>query len=334
MATLNLTNSNPDSFILVGIPGLEQFHVLIGIPFFSIYLVALVSNGILLYLITMDQSLHEPMFFFLLMLASGDLILFTISVPKTLGILWLKAQEITFSVFLTQLSFLHFNFFLNSAILLGMAFDCYMAIWYPLRYASVLMAEPGGLLTMGSHRVGHDWSDLAAAAAVSWHPRWLLRSWELKLCCYFACCFSGDAFAILQDTYQPSHILWAYRGGPTCLCWHLHQYLVWLCCSCDDYYLRHDPHWHFLHSHSSSCFPPSIQRCPPESPLYLWFSCWHHPHVLHTSHVLWPHSLLWPQHLSHISHHVCQSLCNNSTCTQTHIQNKADQGQGHPSILP
>ena len=28
------------------------------------------------------------------------------------------------------------------------------------------MAEPGGLLSMGWHRVGHDWSDLAAAAAV------------------------------------------------------------------------------------------------------------------------------------------------------------------------
>ena len=36
--------------------------------------------------------------------------------------------------------------------------------------------EPGGLLSMGSHRVGHDWSDLAAATAVisdwrrQWHP--------------------------------------------------------------------------------------------------------------------------------------------------------------------
>ena len=25
--------------------------------------------------------------------------------------------------------------------------------------------EPGGLPSLGSHRVGHDWSDLAAAAA-------------------------------------------------------------------------------------------------------------------------------------------------------------------------
>ena len=27
------------------------------------------------------------------------------------------------------------------------------------------MAEPGGLPSMGSHRVGHDWRDLATAAA-------------------------------------------------------------------------------------------------------------------------------------------------------------------------
>ena len=37
------------------------------------------------------------------------------------------------------------------------------------------MGEPGGLLSMGSHRVGHDGSDLAAAAAASvlaWKIQW------------------------------------------------------------------------------------------------------------------------------------------------------------------
>ena len=29
------------------------------------------------------------------------------------------------------------------------------------------MGEPGGLPTMGSHRVGRDWSNLAAAAAAT-----------------------------------------------------------------------------------------------------------------------------------------------------------------------
>ena len=31
-------------------------------------------------------------------------------------------------------------------------------------------AEPGGLLSMGLHRVRHDWSDLAAAAAATGIP--------------------------------------------------------------------------------------------------------------------------------------------------------------------
>ncbi|XP_008523622.2 olfactory receptor 52H1-like [Equus przewalskii] len=138
MATLNFTSFNPGSFILVGIPGLEHFHIWIGIPFFAIYLVALAGNGVLLYLITMDSSLHEPMFFFLSMLASADLILCTTCVPKILGIFWLNAQEITFPGCLTQLFFLHFSFFLDSAILLGMAFDRYVAICSPLRYTSIL----------------------------------------------------------------------------------------------------------------------------------------------------------------------------------------------------
>ena len=36
--------------------------------------------------------------------------------------------------------------------------------------------EPGGLPSMGSHRVGHDWSDLAAAAAAETRD---------LVCCYF-----------------------------------------------------------------------------------------------------------------------------------------------------
>ena len=42
------------------------------------------------------------------------------------------------------------------------------------------MGEPGGLPSMGSHRVRHDWSDLAAAAAAIWEreilalARWIL----------------------------------------------------------------------------------------------------------------------------------------------------------------
>ena len=35
------------------------------------------------------------------------------------------------------------------------------------------MEEPGGLLSMGSHKVGHDWCNLAAAAAAAAVSSWL-----------------------------------------------------------------------------------------------------------------------------------------------------------------
>ena len=41
--------------------------------------------------------------------------------------------------------------------------------------------EPGGLPSMGSHRVGHDWSDLAAAAAAAFVMLNVLSVWEVFL---------------------------------------------------------------------------------------------------------------------------------------------------------
>ena len=40
------------------------------------------------------------------------------------------------------------------------------------------MVEPGGLPSMGSHRVRHDWSDLAAAAAAFSFFNWLICVWR------------------------------------------------------------------------------------------------------------------------------------------------------------
>ena len=38
--------------------------------------------------------------------------------------------------------------------------------------------EPARLLSMGSHRVGHDWSDLAAAAAAAARQCWVWKMFE------------------------------------------------------------------------------------------------------------------------------------------------------------
>ncbi|XP_019293542.2 olfactory receptor 52H1-like [Panthera pardus] len=134
----NLSSEHTGDFTLLGIPGLGQYHVWISIPFCFIYLAAIVGNSILLYLIAVEHSLHAPMFFFLSMLAMTDLILSTTCVPKTLTIFWLGPQKISFPGCLTQLFFLHYSFVLDSAILLAMAFDRYVAICSPLRYTTIL----------------------------------------------------------------------------------------------------------------------------------------------------------------------------------------------------
>ena len=41
--------------------------------------------------------------------------------------------------------------------------------------------EPDGLLSMGSHRVGHDWSDLAAAAAAAHARKVMLKILQARL---------------------------------------------------------------------------------------------------------------------------------------------------------
>ncbi|NWX60487.1 O52B2 protein, partial [Promerops cafer] len=138
MPLSNLTSVPPDTFILTGIPGMEQLHVWISIPFCSMYLAALLGNGVLLFTIWTERSLHQPMYFFLSMLAIADLTLSTTAVPKMLALFWFRAGEISFSACLTQMFFLHFTCLAESVILLAMAFDRFVAICFPLRYGAVL----------------------------------------------------------------------------------------------------------------------------------------------------------------------------------------------------
>jgi olfactory receptor len=88
--------------------------------------------------IIIEHSLHEPMYFFLSMLAITDILLSTTTVPKALAIFWLHAHDIAFDACVTQVFFVHTMFVGESAILLAMAFDRFVAICAPLRYTTVL----------------------------------------------------------------------------------------------------------------------------------------------------------------------------------------------------
>lgn len=141
MSPFNLTGSTPAMFILTGIPGMEWLHIWISIPFCSMYLAALLGNGVLLFAIWTECSLHQPMYLFLSMLAIADLTLSTTAVPKMLALFWFRAREISFGACLTQMFLLHFTCSAESVILLAMALDRFVAICFPLRYGAVLTSS-------------------------------------------------------------------------------------------------------------------------------------------------------------------------------------------------
>ena len=67
--------------------------------------------------------------------------------------------------------------------------------------------KPGGLPSMGSHRVGHDWSDLAAAAAVQlfatpWTARLLCLPLALRVCSN-SCPLRHWSYLIISSSVAP-----------------------------------------------------------------------------------------------------------------------------------
>ncbi|KAJ1075076.1 hypothetical protein AB1E18_011306 [Capra hircus] len=144
IAAVNNSDTRLAGCFLLGIPGLEDLHIWLSIPFCTMYVAALAGNGILICVILSQPSLHEPMYIFLSMLACTDVLLSTSTMPKALANFWLSSTHISFDGCLTQMFFIHFLFVAESAVLLAMAFDRYVAICSPLRYATILTSTTIG----------------------------------------------------------------------------------------------------------------------------------------------------------------------------------------------
>ena len=72
------------------------------------------------------------------------------------------------------------------------------------------MGEPGGLPSMGSHRVGHDWSDLAAAAALEKTLRvlWTARRSNYSILKEMSPDYSLEGLTLKLNLQYSGHLMW------------------------------------------------------------------------------------------------------------------------------
>ncbi|KAL4695845.1 hypothetical protein H8957_001863 [Semnopithecus entellus] len=128
-------------FLLIGIPGLEHAHIWFSIPICLMYLVAILGNCTVLFIIKTEPLLHEPMYYFLTMLAVSDMGLSLSSLPTMLRIFLFNVMGISPDACFAQEFFIHGFTLMESSVLLIMPLDRFLAIYNPLRYSSILTSN-------------------------------------------------------------------------------------------------------------------------------------------------------------------------------------------------
>ncbi|KFO19843.1 olfactory receptor 4B1 [Fukomys damarensis] len=118
--------------------------------FLPVYLATLLGNGLIVLTVSVSQSLHSPMYFFLGYLSLVEICYSSTVVPKFIADLLAKVKTISFQGCLAQIFFFHFFGVIESLLLVAMAYDHYVAICKPLHYMSMMSRQLCRLLVVGS----------------------------------------------------------------------------------------------------------------------------------------------------------------------------------------
>nr|XP_012302996.1 olfactory receptor 2A2 [Aotus nancymaae] len=141
-------------FILVGFQLSAERELLLFWIFSLLYIFSLMANGMILGLISLDPSLHTPMYFFLSHLAIIDMSYASNNVPKMLANLMNEKRTISF-VSCTLQTFLYLAFAATEClILVVMSYDRYVAICHPLQYTVIMTWRVCTILALMSWSCG------------------------------------------------------------------------------------------------------------------------------------------------------------------------------------
>ncbi|XP_040830403.1 olfactory receptor 2A12-like [Ochotona curzoniae] len=125
-------------FVLLGFSGEPLTNRILFIAFLLLYLSSVLGNGLIMTLILLDLHLHTPMYFFLCILSLLDISAITTTMPQMLVHLLSYSKTITFAGCWLQMYVFGALGLTECIFFVVMAYDRYVAIYYPLRYMVIL----------------------------------------------------------------------------------------------------------------------------------------------------------------------------------------------------
>ncbi|XP_069330745.1 olfactory receptor 1K1 [Eulemur rufifrons] len=123
-------------FVLLGLTTRPGQRWPLFVLFLVLYVTGILGNGLIVAAIQASPALHAPMYFLLAHLSFADLCFTSVTVPKMLANLLSHDRSISLAGCLTQMYFFFALGVTDSCLLAAMAYDRYVAIRYPLHYAT------------------------------------------------------------------------------------------------------------------------------------------------------------------------------------------------------
>uniref|UniRef100_A0A8D0G969 G-protein coupled receptors family 1 profile domain-containing protein n=1 Tax=Sphenodon punctatus TaxID=8508 RepID=A0A8D0G969_SPHPU len=128
-------------FIFLGLTNFltnQGMNLLLFVIFLAVYSATVLGNLLIMALVISSQALHIPMYFLLANLSFLDFCYSTVTAPKMLGGFLSRVNSISYGDCMAQIFFFHFIGGIKIFLLTIMAYDRYIAIFYPLRYNIIM----------------------------------------------------------------------------------------------------------------------------------------------------------------------------------------------------
>ncbi|XP_040275629.1 olfactory receptor 11L1-like [Bufo bufo] len=161
---MSTNHSSVTHFILLGFSLSKQTQLFLFILFLIIYSMTLMSNLLVITLVTFQRSLHKPMYFFIGNFSFLEMWYTTVTVPRMLKDLGTGNKTISSIGCISQFYFLFSLGATQHFLLAIMAYDRFLAICFPLRYTNLMCRSTCGKLAAASWIAG--WLSISLPAAM------------------------------------------------------------------------------------------------------------------------------------------------------------------------